>query len=531
MLLLAVSVYGQVKVSGTVYDKELPLAGVPVSDGIHVVLTDSEGHYVLDCSPKVENIFITTPSGYVPASKDGVRPDFYVRLKKDGSEEVHDFVLKKEDQTDYSVIFMTDLHLTGADFKPDTQVFVEQAMPSIRRQAEAAAEHGPVYAFNLGDFSHERYWYECDYNLEDAFKTFYDADFPVLMYSVPGNHDNDCAVSTSDTDWDAGHLYRKIFGPEYYSVNIGKDHWLFMDDIIYINGPFKPNKKRAPGAAGSLSYEKGFTKEQMDWLAQDLAYVPDSARVFICTHSPIVSDSKKGYTFRQGQLDTLSSMFSRFGNVKVYAGHMHRMYFKRSEKFPIFETSVLVATSGDMWESEPNRLLGIEGEDGGVFVVNHLAEGDRFTYYSHLYGEKVMRIYDLNPVRKHYMKDQAVREQMKTYPERIDYADKAYENMILVNYWMYEAGHKVEIYEDGRQLEVRKVNHEDPLFNVSYYTHAFLGKRPIAPGQKTVGNHHAFAAKASSKRGQIVVKVLDAEGNLLYEETMKRPKAFKLDME
>lgn len=517
-------------VSGIVRADGAPVAGVQVSDGRQIVTTDAQGRYSLVCDPRVENVFITPPSGHVPSSADGVRPDFYSRLKKDGTPERHDFHLEKQDQSCYSVIFLTDMHLTGADFKPDLQTFREQAMPNIRKQAERAGKRGPVYAFNLGDFSHERYWYQFDYDLEDAYRTLHEAGFPSLMYSVPGNHDNDSAVSTDDTDWDAGHLYRKVFGPEYYSVNIGGDHWLFMDDIIYTNGPFKSGKRRAVGAAGSLSYEKGFTKEQMQWLEKDLSYVSDTTRIFICTHSPIVSDSKKGYTFRKGQLDTLSVMFERFGNVSVYAGHMHRMYFKRSKEFPIFETSVLVATSGDMWETEPDRLIGLEGEDGGVLVAEFSESGDSQRWYSHHYGEKVMRVYDLNTVGKYYRKDRTVRAQMEKYPGRADYADRRFENMVLVNYWMYREGQKVEVYEDGKPLEVTKVNYEDPLFNLSYYIHAFSGRHPVAPKQNKPINRHAFVAKASTRKGDVLVKVLDKDGKVIHEENVKRPKAFKLIM-
>lgn len=530
MLLLSVQVFAQTKVCGVVTAEGKPLAGVNVSDGRDIVQTDSLGRYEIVVKPWSEHVYITPPSGYSPESEDGFAPGFFAHLVNDGTPETHDFRLRKECQDNYSMIFLTDLHLTNADFKPDLKTFKEVAAPAIRNQVKAASSYGPVYLANLGDLSHERYWYQYDYNVSDAYNTLKEANLSALVYSVPGNHDNDGAIKTDNTDWDAGHLYRKTIGPEYYSVNIGKDHWLFLDDILFVNGPFKPNRPRAVGAAGSLSYEKGFTKNQMEWLKQDLSYLSDTTRVFICVHSPIVSDGSKGYTFRKGQMDTLSTMFSRFGKVMIYAGHMHRTYFMHSTQYPVFETTVLTATSGDMWESQPNRVLGIEGEDGGVYVVNYLKDGDKDSWQSHLFGEKVMRVFDMNTVAKHYRKDKDIRRQLEKYPQRLDYADKEFRNMILVNYWMYKSGQTVEVFENGRLLDVEKVTYEDPLFNVSYYLHLFLDHLPVKPSQKTIINRHAFAARANSSKSDVLVRVKDAEGKVIYEELVKRPKPFTYEM-
>lgn len=528
--LLYVSLHAQTKVSGTVTCDGLPLEGVQVSDGRNMTVTDVHGRYELTADAVAEHVFMTTPSGYVPVSHDGLTPTFFARIAEGESVQKHDFMLQKEDQSSYSVIFVTDLHLTGADFKPDIESFRSIAMPNIRKQARKARRNGPVYTFNLGDLSHERYWYQFGYNLEDAYRTLQEADYPTLLYSVPGNHDNDSAVRTENTDRDAGHLYRKVLGPEYYSVNIGGDHWLFMDDIIFENGPFRPGKVRAVGAAGSLSYSKGFTKAQMEWLDRDLSHVPDDARVFICTHSPIISDNRRQTTFREGQMDTLSTMFSRFGKVMIWCGHMHRTDYLESDRYPGFESLILTATSGDMWESEPDRVLGIEGEDGGVCVAQFSGNGYSYDWYTHHYGRKAMRVYDMNSVRDHYLKDEVIRAQMEAYPLRTDFADGKFKDMVMVNYWMYREGEVLQILENGVSLEVEKVDYEDPLFNISYYLDAFLGKHPVAPSQKTVRNRHCFAAKASTSDADVLVRVLDRDGNMIRQEKIRRPKAFGHDM-
>ena len=67
---------------------------------------------------------------------------------------------------------------------------------------------------------------------------------------------------------------------------------------------------------------------------------------------------------------------------------------------------------------------------------------------------------------------------------------------------------------------------EDPLFNLDYYLGAFRSGDRIAPAQDKVPNRHMFAATASSPRSDIRVVVTAADGTVLHEEAVRRPKAF-----
>ena len=82
------------------------------------------------------------------------------------------------------------------------------------------------------------------------------------------------------------------------------------------------------------------------------------------------------------------------------------------------------------------------------------------------------------------------------------------------------------MYENGKALPVRQVTWEDPLFNLDYYLGAFRSGDRIAPAQDKVPNRHMFAATASSPRSDIRVVVTAADGTVLHEETVRRPKAF-----
>ena len=519
---------GGSKVIGTVTCKGAPVSGVSVSDGIDVVVTDADGKYEIETEKETGLVFISPPSGYVPVSKDGVKPEFYAHLKADFSTEEHNFELVEENQDSYSVIFLADLHLTNADFKPDQKVYQETVAPNIRRQAAAAAAKGPVYSVNLGDLSHERWWYKYSYTLKNAYKTLVENNFPTLLWSVPGNHDNDSAISSSNTDWDAGYVYRETLGPEYYSVNIGNEHWVFLDNIKYVNSS---GKNLAVGAAGKLDYDAGLTGRHMKWLRKDIAKVPSDMNIVLCSHTTIISDNSAGYTGTKKQVDSIAVMLKRFRSVQFYNGHMHTMTFFNSKLYDGFKGFKVPATSGDMWESAPNYLLGLYGEDAGLYVVNFNGDNRSDEYYTHLYGKKWMRVYDMNKVAEYYNKDKDVRAQMEKYPKRLDYGDGSYTNQVLVNYWMYKPGQKVQVYEGSNKLSVSSVTYEDPLFNVSYHIRTFLDLLPITPSQTTVTAEHMFLARAKTATEPITVKVVDESGAVIHEETMTRPKDFTLDMQ
>lgn len=89
-------------VIGTVTCGGRPVGGVPVSDGVNIVQTDADGKYVLQTEKTTGIVFISSPSGYVPGSKDGVKPNV--------------------------------IHI-----------------------AQESRADGPVYSINLGDISHERW--------------------------------------------------------------------------------------------------------------------------------------------------------------------------------------------------------------------------------------------------------------------------------------------------------------------------------------------------------------------------------------
>ena len=106
----SITIFGRVLCEGK------PMANVPVSDGVHIVKTDSTGNYTI-ASHKFQGIvFVITPSGYEPECKKRILPQFWSLLRKKREvAEQHDFHLRKRNQANHRMIFMSNLYLHNAN--------------------------------------------------------------------------------------------------------------------------------------------------------------------------------------------------------------------------------------------------------------------------------------------------------------------------------------------------------------------------------------------------------------------------------
>lgn len=520
---------GKAILTGVVYGDGAPLAGVHVSDGVHFETTDVAGRYRLESDKSAGFVFVITPSNYVAAEADGIQPLFWAALdERSDRDEQHDFRFASVDQSRYTMMFFTDLHLTNSSEKHDLDHYRSIALPSIADEAAHAAARGPVYSFNLGDLSHDLYWYQYDFDVASAKRFLEQNGFPTLLYSLPGNHDHDAATQAGEgVDRRAEHLYRRTFGPTYYAMNIGDVHWIMMDNIIYKNTAGKGKKNI--GVVGARDYDRGFTPAQLEWLRRDLATVDASTTVCLCTHCPIFFRDARRTTLLSdvAQVDSLDAYFSRFDKVHLFSGHAHRTFYLKSPDYPRFEQYILPATSGDMWTTNDRfQALCPDGSDAGFVVASVDGGSMSYRYRTEAYGRKVLRAYDMNGVGEFYRSNDLIRVQQTLYPERVDYGRPEFENCIYVNYWAFLPGQRVEMYENGRPLAVTQVEDEDPLYNVSHYLPALAQNPVYKKGDAKVFSHHMFAAKARTATAPVEIRITDGEGRLLHRETLDRPKRF-----
>lgn len=528
-LLQGCSVY-KGNITGVVYADGKPLKGALVSDGSEIVKTDAHGRYSILSSKKDSTVFVITPSGYTPQLKDSFRPDFWAYLTE-GQEvrERHDFHLSREDQSRYGVIFLPDLHLVNDARRDDIRRFGSEIIPFLQQRAAELGEGGaPVYSINLGDLTHEVYWYEFGFREDDAVALMDSLRYPAKMYSVTGNHDHDGAVVGSETDFRSAWLYRRCWGPDRYSVNIGNEHWVLLDNIFYVNVPGKG--KKAPGINGDRSYADSLTRAQLEWLAKDLEQVPSDRNVIFCMHCPPFAGTGKNYLPLE-QISAMDSLAARFDKpAKVFAGHVHKFDFYKDPRFPHLEQYALTCASGVMWETRRDMpLVGGDGADAGLMLASY--EGDKEEYHLHSYahGERYFRVYDMNEVGRAYAASGAVKRQQELFGgKRRDYSQPEYANCVYVNYWGFMPGDEVQMLEDGKPLKVTRTRNEDPVHNFAYDLYMIESPRAHHSPKASASCIHMFTARAASATTPVTVRIL-RDGKLLHEQTVQRPKAFTLD--
>ncbi len=91
----------------------------------------------------------------------------------------------------------------------------------------------------------------------------------IPVYPLIGNHDHDRAVSDDDA---SAENYRRCFGPTYYAFDLGRTHYIVLDDIIY---------------HGDKHYDEQLDTLQLAWAARYARLLPTGSRVCIAMHAPV----------------------------------------------------------------------------------------------------------------------------------------------------------------------------------------------------------------------------------------------------
>lgn len=517
-------------VCGRVTSCGKPLAGVQVSDGNTIVTTDATGRYSFDSDKTSCCVFITTPSGYVAQSTDGIRPGFWQYLVLPAEQdEIHDFALIPENQDTYTVFFPTDVHLVNDPRRQDIMRFKNIVFPHVCKRTELAKANGPVYSFNLGDFTHDIYWYEYNMSESDGLRLIQDLGWPTAIYSVTGNHDHDGGITGENVDFRSAWRYRNVWGPDRYSVNIGRDHWIFLDNLVYINEPGKG--KKAPGINGDRSYKHALTDAQLDWLEKDLAGISKDTRVYICCHAPILRTIKNSGTLLPvKQTEKLDAMAAAFENgITIFSGHIHRFDICDRSEFPNLHQISLPATSGTMWETPIDwTLTSSDGSDAGIMEAEITSgSAPRLHFECYTGGEKLYRVYDMNEVGKAYKASAEAKKQLEMFKgSRLYYGSSKYRNYVYVNFWGRRPGDRIQLFENGKELPCETLPHEDPTCNFAYDLQVLSGttQHHTPKGKSSCESMYEF--KTHGAKTPLLLRITDKDGKVRAEETIIRPVVF-----
>lgn len=516
------TVYGIVSSAG------VGVENVVVSDGAEVTVTNEKGIYQLKSAKKWGYVFISVPSGYEVPSV-GVLPQFHRALKNSADVvERADFKLEKVDgQDSYKIFMLGDMHLANrtGDLGQFAQFTSDLTDYMTRHKGEK------MYALTLGDMTWDLYWYSNSYYFLQYLNTVNSQIKNLQIFHTMGNHDNDFQTRS---DYDAAVKYVDQICPTYYSFNIGKVHYVVMDDIDC----------SSYDGTESRNYVKSLSAEQLDWLAKDLSHVAKTTPVVVAMHAQVFYPTTSGFKIDHDQVNTLRLFDILDGyTVRFVTGHTHKL-FNVTPDAPIvdghnFREYNSGSVCASWWWSgnlTPGIHIGTDGTPGGYGIWDVTGTDFQCLYKSTGWPEEYQfRSYDLNNV--HFsMADvplmpsdisasvkNAYMQYVNAYPQNND-------NEVLINIWNWNSDWTLSVVDENRKtLPYTEVWAYDPLhiaaLSVKRFNNAGLKSTPSFITDKFT---HFFKVKADDADTDLVITVKDEFGNE-WTENMQRPKAFSTD--
>lgn len=516
------TVYGIVSSAG------VGVENVVVSDGAEVTVTNEKGIYQLKSAKKWGYVFISVPSGYEVPSV-GVLPQFHRALKNSADVvERADFKLEKVDgQDSYKIFMLGDMHLANrtGDLGQFAQFTSDLTDYMTRHKGEK------MYALTLGDMTWDLYWYSNSYYFPQYLNTINSQIKNLQIFHTMGNHDNDFQTRS---DYDAAVKYVDQICPTYYSFNIGKVHYVVMDDIDC----------SSYDGTESRNYVKSLSAEQLDWLAKDLSHVAKTTPVVVAMHAQVFYPTTSGFKIDHDPVNTLRLFDILDGyTVRFVTGHTHKL-FNVTPDAPIvdghnFREYNSGSVCASWWWSgnlTPGIHIGTDGTPGGYGIWDVAGTDFQCLYKSTGWPEEYQfRSYDLNNV--HFsMADvplmpsdisasvkNAYMQYVNAYPQNND-------NEVLINIWNWNSDWTLSVVDENRKtLPYTEVWAYDPLhiaaLSVKRFNNAGLKSTPSFITDKFT---HFFKVKADDADTDLVITVKDEFGNE-WTENMQRPKAFSTD--
>lgn len=306
------------------------VAGVAVSDGVQVVDSDAQGRFRLDTADPDACVWMSVPRDHAASGP------FWRRA---GSGVPLDFGLAARPQAEtFTFVQITDTHVGRADL---VSAFAKQL---------ARLPHPFAFAINTGDLVGG-----VDVVPPEKAQTQYDrylaaaAAFELPLFHLPGNHEhvafNTANPDTSHPFYGKG-LYRRVFGPPYYSWAWAGVHCVALDGT-------------------SLPYQERLGTNQLAWLAADLKRQPADRPILLFCHQslPALRDAKQLMALLQGRRV-----------LGAFCGHLHQTFTTRLGEIPVHHSG---AMSGAWW-SGPN----IDGTPQGFRVVQVQGDSLKTAYFS-----------------------------------------------------------------------------------------------------------------------------------------------------
>ncbi len=469
LLISAVS-RGEV-VKGSVRSTEgRPLAGVVVSDGLNVVQTDSNGLFSLEVDKESGWVFVSTPSGY-RSSVTGGELEYFKKIDKGvGS---YDFLVEKKrsDDTNHNIIVIADPQISDRDELPELKLHAKDIADYV-----SGIGDDETFGICLGDIVG---W---DHSIYPEYNKIMQGT-GIEFRNVIGNHDMTNYGRSYETSL---RNYEQMYGPCWYSFNVGKVHYVVLNDNFFI---------------GTDWYYIGYVDErQLQWLEKDLSYVPKNHKVVLSLHIPTTLSDEDRKSFNYEMISELvSNKKAIYEMLKPYdaiilSGHMHTANTQNISKKL---TEINVTGLSGAWWCGP---VCVDGSPAGYKVIE-------------VRGDKMEWIYKGSGHSLDY--------QFKLYV-----GHEAYPGQIVANVWDYDTLWRVEYFEDGVKVcDMERFKAQDPQALELYKDPSTLKRQWVW----AVPTQNMFKANISKDAKVLEVRVTDRFGRV-YVKSVEQSCTQRLDV-
>ncbi len=461
MLLFGLCACPTGKLKGVVGSEGVMLPGVMVTNGYDCVTTDQNGYYELPFHPNTQYVYVTTPAGYLPQNQ-GSTPIYYQSII--GGQDTYDFVLVKNSKTDDKHLFFVqaDVQLTK---KAELKGY-EKHLDDMKQYLKDNENGRDAFVLDCGDIVGNVLTLFTPYA-----KTSEKLGLP--FYRAIGNHDMEYGVRSHEHSYSS---FEKSFGPIYYSFNRGKAHYIVLNNCFYINRDYR--------------YIGYIDERTLQWIENDLSYVPSDHLVFVVMHIP--TSSTKKLEFNALLPDETSNAASLFKLLKghdshIITGHSHfnwNVIF--NDKLMEHNTA---AACGSWWKAD----ICTDGTPAGYGIYE--VDGNQLKWLYKGVGLSADHQYRAYPVG----------------------SSKQYPDDIIANVWNWDELWDVSWYENGKKMgKMIQFIGYDPLAETVCSDREKMEYDWITP----TTTEHLFRATPKNKNAKIEIVVTDRFGHI-YRQQVK----------
>ncbi len=350
---------------------EAGLPGVRVSNGVDVTTTDDNGRYQISVGDETI-IFITKPRNYAIPVNRHMLPQFFYIHQPNGSPAGMRYAGIEPtgplpDEIDFPLIERSEDSRFEAILFADTQPQTDRELDYIRDDVVAELiGTDAAFGMTMGDILFD------DLSMFPRYNALI-AQIGIPWYNVPGNHELNFEA---EDDRHSLETFKRFYGPPYYAFEYADALFVVLDNIEY-----KGNGQADPGdVRGNGGYEASISRDQLEWLENELAHVDEDRLVFVATHAPLGSEYGSYATENR---DRLFRLLAGRPNLYSVAGHTHttdHVYFGEEDGFSgpgTFHHHVLTTVSGAWWSGPiDERGVAVADQRDGTPNGYHILEVD-----------------------------------------------------------------------------------------------------------------------------------------------------------